>query len=333
MSDKVWYKTSNSNGEYYTPFSPIKKKYIAFAPPDSLAKTRDIAKFLNQNSRADYLHDGIAFSRTDDMAEPPVALPAGVYRFEEENYSGLPDRLVPMKLRVDKYVDLGGTFTKVEVDIAKFLANKKLYQEREFAYKMGILLYGPQGQGKSFFLRKIVKDLIPSDSVTVFMRELPSADFLDKVRSNLANELKVFIFEELVTSTSQDRDIDVLLNFLDGENSVANSIILATTNYPEKIPANVINRPSRFDKLYRIDTPSKEEIRTLLTYYFGRESYDSEVECSLGLSVAELKEAALLVMLHELQIGEAVKTLKDRKKLCEKAFAKPLQGVGFGSDY
>jgi SpoVK/Ycf46/Vps4 family AAA+-type ATPase len=329
MVEALWFKTSNDNGVYYSPFSSLKKRYRAM-PNGSVEDMQKIADYLNKSSRADYEQDGLICSRTDELCEAGEPLPAGVYRYAEENFSGLPDRLIPVKLREDKYIDLGGVFKKVEGDIQKFLNGEQFYKDRNFSYRLGILLYGPPGMGKSVFLRKLIEQIAPEGAYTVFLKSMPSRDFLDKVRSSMKDSFKIFIFEELVTATKSDSDVELMLNFLDGEDSISNSMVLATTNHADKLPLNIVSRPSRFDKLYLIDNPGKEEIKQLLTYYLDREPYPTEIDLAVGLSVAELKEASLLVGIHEMLFGEAVKSLKDRKKLCEKAFAKPTEEVGFG---
>ena len=39
-----------------------------------------------------------------------------------------------------------------------------------------------------------------------------------------------------------------------------------TTNYPEKLGARIINRPSRFDKRFKIDLPNAESRKIYFEY-------------------------------------------------------------------
>ncbi len=140
--------------------------------------------------------------------------------------------------------------------------------------------------------------------------------------------MKFFVFEEL-TSNLHDEFISRLLTFLDGELSVDKSIILATTNYPEKLPGNIVNRPSRFDKLFEFDFPNDQERAALLKHFLGRKVTPEEVLRSKDLSVADLKEVALFTAFNKTELLVGIKEVKDRASLCKRVFKKSTN-MGFG---
>jgi len=55
-----------------------------------------------------------------------------------------------------------------------------------------------------------------------------------------------------------DEDEQALLQLLDGGIQHSNTVIIATTNYPENLPDRIINRPSRIDRIVEIDMPTRE---------------------------------------------------------------------------
>jgi SpoVK/Ycf46/Vps4 family AAA+-type ATPase len=139
------------------------------------------------------------------------------------------------------------------------------------------------------------------------------------------------VFEELA-NVAEGIKMERLLDFLDGERSVDKSLVIATTNYPERLPGNLVDRPSRFDKLYKMGNPSEAERRKLLGHYLMREALDVEVAATKGLSTAAIKESCMLHHLQGVAVAQATKLLKDHKELVKKEFAESRSvGIGLGA--
>lgn len=326
---EVWQHIEDKNQNYYTPYANFRNYYTSIGDVSSPAEK---CEYLNNNPKSQYDREGIFRTSSKNVMTPGRELPDGVYRFQTEAYTpcgDLPDRFVPINVRDDSYITLAGPFESIKTDINKFISNKEFYYTRKFMYKLGILMYGSPGNGKTMFIRQVIDQLIPKDSITIFIPELPQQSFLDKVRSSLKGRLKVFVFEELAAATSEKYDVEQLLDFLDGEASIADSIILATTNYPEKIPKNVIDRASRFDKIYEIGCPKGQELKTLLEFFLQKPVTEAELQKAKNLSIADIKEISFLVELYGKTFEEGVKVMADRHKICEKAFARSFN-VGFG---
>jgi ATP-dependent 26S proteasome regulatory subunit len=66
------------------------------------------------------------------------------------------------------------------------------------------------------------------------------------------------VLEDLETIVG-DANRSFFLNELDGFSDNSGIVVLATTNYPERIDPAIIDRPSRFDRKYLFDLPSTEE--------------------------------------------------------------------------
>ena len=178
-------------------------------------------------------------------------------------------------------------------------------------------------------IRVLVKNEIPKDSVVVFFEFMPTTDAVNAMKKSLSERLKVFVFEELANLLEHSK-MERVLDFLDGEKSIDRTLMIATTNYPERLPGNIIERPSRFDKMYKMGHPKAKERKLILGHYLMREALDEEVKATDGLSTAALKEISLLTHLRKLTVMEAAKLMKDHSALVKKDFSE-TKSLGFGN--
>ena len=329
-----WYRVEHANGEFYTPFKEVRTRYFHI---DNREPTpEEIVEELTTRHDCMYMGDGFFEESISDSRDDTVdKVPPGVYRHKYNAGESSREGLIPFSLREDEIIELEGDYDLPVQDIEDFISEEteKYYQEVDVLQKVGILLYGLPGNSKSVTIRSILKKSIPllsERAVVIYItQEVPSHEFLAKMRETMDSDYKVFVFEELTTNLQQHRSIERILNFLDGEQSLNRMITLATTNFPEKLPENVVDRPGRFHKLYKFDTPSAENRRRLLRHFLQREPEEVEVTKTEGKSIADLMEIVTLTKVSRKSFMEAVKTIEDRKKLVKGAFAPPKDKVGF----
>ena len=249
-------------------------------------------------------------------------LPSGCYQYHINPQTG-EEGLTPFSVRADSYIEVDGALADTKRSIKKFLENKSIYRDKGIIYKLGIMMFGSPGQGKSMLLRHLINSEILKEAVVIFLNYLP-ANFLIKVREALGEDtLLVLVFEEFTEveeKIKKNHQTDTLLQFLDGELSLDNSIVFATTNYPEKIPENIVNRPGRFDKLMYFGDPKELAIKKLLSTWLDREVTVDEIRAVTGLSAAAIREVCLLQTVEGYSFLEAAKVLLDRRKLCANKF-------------
>lgn len=144
-----------------------------------------------------------------------------------------------------------------------FWKKKPYYVERKEPHKRGFLLWGPPGGGKTCTVSFIMQDFIKSGGIVfnfnyLLTHALPSFRMIEPYR-------KIMIIIEDIDEFLRDKhDESSLLELLDGNIQHSNTIIIATTNYPERLPDRIINRPSRFDRVSYIDCPSDNDRRIYL---------------------------------------------------------------------
>ena len=125
---------------------------------------------------------------------------------------------------------------------------KEKVEKMGFIHKLGILMHGKQGTGKTSIMNSISKYMIENrDSIVIFCNNFSTLNGgigLAKEIRNIQDNPIIFIADEFdiyVHELESD-----LKNLLDGKDSIPNSLFLASTNYIEKIPNTLKERPSRF---------------------------------------------------------------------------------------
>jgi len=119
----------------------------------------------------------------------------------------------------------------------------------------------------------------------------------------------VLVLEDL-DSLIGDEDRSYFLNQLDGFERNHGMIVLATTNYPDRIDAAIIDRPSRFDRKYHFNLPRVQEQAKYLASWqqqlntetgWKSDEVAAIAECTDEFSFAYLKEliiSSLMAWMH-----------------------------------
>lgn len=226
----------------------------------------------------------------------------------------------------DTYIDLNGDLHEFENTIDKFYTKKSVYIENGMKHKLGVLAYGAPGNGKSVRINQIIKKY-QDQAVIIFVDSSFPNSFIKKLKN--FDQPYIFIFEELTQNISDDRELAQILLFLDGENSLNQQLVFATTNYPEDLPANLASRPGRFDKLFHIDNPSDLVRRQYLEAKLGSIS-DEIIKLTKDQSIAYLREMIIASKINDTSLEDEIKNNKARIKLVKSAFKNAKSNLGFG---
>jgi hypothetical protein len=160
----------------------------------------------------------------------------------------------PKSMVSDELIDIPGTIAdEIFTDIDKFLSSKERYEAYSLTHKRGYLFWGPPGSGKtslSIMLgNRFVKQV---GGVVAYVAGV--GDFYNAVsimRDVEPGRPSMYLIEEADSIVNNTH----CLSILDGELSIQGAVFVAMTNYKNKLPPRISNRPGRFDRVEKVDAP------------------------------------------------------------------------------
>ncbi len=223
-----------------------------------------------------------------------------------------------------------------------FWKKRDVYRDYNFVHKRGILLYGDPGCGKSGIIQLCVKNLIEEENgIVINIKEDEDfkafIEFVPTIRNIEPERPLIVILEDIDSLAGEDRySTTKLLNILDGVKQIENVVYLATTNYPDKLQERITNRPSRFDRRYEVQMPSREIREAYIKNKLSDEdlkgiNIEEWLDASDNMSLSHLKEMVISVVVMGKELDEclsALDALSERPKI---KGGKRKPGIGFGN--
>ena len=198
-------------------------------------------------------------------------------------------------------------------DFAHFLDAEERYQGLGIAWRRGALMIGPPGNGKTHCVRALVKELgVSSLYVQSINHHYYTAQQMWQKVFERARGLTpcVLVLEDLDTLID-DENRSFFLNQLDGFEQNHGLIVLATTNYPDRIDPAIIDRPSRFDRKYHFLLPTLEERQEFLASWQRQLAEETGWESPEIDAVAAATEGFSFAYLKELVISGVMKWMQE----------------------
>lgn len=181
--------------------------------------------------------------------------------------------------------------------------------------KIGFLLHGPQGTGKSTAMYSIAEQLVKNYGAVVLQcddqNDLRAAlKHIENLRKLEPTLLVVAIMDECEGPMERyEKEMKLLL---DSKDTPSNFIFIGATNYIELIPATIKQRPSRIKHLFDCKAINEDEIIvfTILTD-MNKELAESDqlsgtevkkiTKQAVGKTIDEIKHLFLGVAIHKAQ--------------------------------
>ena len=280
---------------------------------DEACETMTAEKMIVSSSASkSWAENGDAFWVT---AKSHDKLPSGLYRCGHSDNIG--PYLKAQRIDTDTLMVLPDTASEEIVEeVEEFQSIREEFHKRGFLHKRGILLWGPPGSGKTSTIQLLLQLIIQRNAGIAIYAERPglTAKCLKLVRSIEPDRPIIVLMEDLDALVSDHGEAE-FLSLLDGESQVDNVIYVGTTNYPERLDARFVDRPSRFDTIKYIGMPSAAARRCYLSFKEASLNddealLDEYVKRTDGFSIAHLRELIILTMCFKRPLDESVKRLE-----------------------
>lgn len=256
---------------------------------------------------------GRNFQAVEQEATTNTALEPGAYKFSYNPMSG--ERMfTQFNPTSDDILDLpSAEYNRVIKEMGHFLnpKTKAKFKDTGFIYKRSALLYGLPGTGKTAIVTRVIRDVINSGGICLFIEDPRTIKLAYEVIDDLQPDTTVLTVLEEIDGMIHRFTDEPLLSILDGEIQKENVMYLATTNFVGEIPKRIL-RPGRFSSVVEVNYPNSEARLTYFNHKLGnRVSNISEfVEKTSGLSIDELKEVVQSVYIFENSLDEVVDRIK-----------------------
>jgi hypothetical protein len=256
-------------------------------------------------------------------AKTTLILTPGVYEIDSSSSVGIYFERIPIKNEgLVRFPDTNSDIVLSEIQ--KFWEREAIFDKYGLTYKRGILLYGPPGGGKTSAIQLVMEDVVNREGIVIKFTD-PDL-FIDGMRilRQIQPHTPVVVIMEDIDATLELHNESEILNILDGVNEVRKTVFLATTNYPDKLGPRIVNRPSRFDKRFRIGYPSEISRQIYFAHLFKDTDcksigvdIDQWVKDTDKLSIAHLKELFVQVVILGDPYEESLKKLRSMKEHIE----------------
>lgn len=286
------------------PAQPTRGSAIEAAPPPpTSASTRTDVDFA--------LWQILPNGRFRPGARTQAKLPAAAYRVQRDDYGLF---LTRTDILSDEIIELPeASHLRVLEGIRKFWASQSRYQKHGLIYKRGVLLWGPPGGGKTVTSQLLMNEIVRKHDGVVILADNPSwaVEALRFLRAIEPIRPLIVVLED-VDEIVREHSEHSLLAMLDGEHQTDNVVYIATTNYPERLGARIVNRPSRFDERIKIGMPS----RAARIVYLKKACAGLDVPLEQwaddtdGLSIAHLRELVVAVICLEQEYAGVIERLR-----------------------
>ncbi len=243
------------------------------------------------------------------------------------NANSLGYKLDPTSFVNDAILEEFVSTKEIEDIVDCFFNNLHLYEEFGIEVpKRGVLLWGPQGAGKTTALSKCTRKYDADGRTAIIIWDTNKFESHEVKSFFKSFEYKdvdklILVAEDLGGSSNDQqrmRSDSSLLSLLDNQEKTFTipTMIIATTNNPEAFAANITNRPGRFDDKIEVGYPSAKS-RCALLKFFAKDyaceesmSFVASTKCS-KFTPSQLKEAYIRSRLRSQTL---ISTLHDMVK-------------------
>ena len=197
-------------------------------------------------------------------------------------------------------------------------------------FKSGVLLWGPQGSGKSSIIKLASSKLVKRNGIVFFADINPAyvMEFLENF-TRIEPDRKCIVILEDLDSLIRNYGDSGYLEMLDSAKSINNVLFIATTNYPEKLEPRIYCRPGRFAEVIKVDMPTPIARKAFLEAILKKhDDVEYIVDHSNGFSIDHLSALVNSVYRQKKDLKNEIVRLRSLFKVPKSDGDEPSIGLG-----
>jgi len=207
------------------------------------------------------------------------------------------------------------TKAEIKANSVGFLQQRERWTQFGIPVRRGILLCGEPGTGKTIICKALMSDAQDITCITTNAYALAQGEYVTNLYE-LAQDLSPsIVFIEDIDLIGQSRTesgyqngsalIDLLAE-LDGVEQQQNMVTIATTNLLETLDKALSQRPSRFDKVIKLNRPSLQYRRQLIGQLCRKIPMDNSLQEYLAMKADNCTPAQLQEIMFSLMIQQPI---------------------------
>jgi hypothetical protein len=241
-----------------------------------------------------------------------------------------------MNIASDEIYELPDMQTTVVLDeVERFWNNESRYRKHNLLYKRGIIMHGPPGSGKTVCIKILINKLIQRGGIVIVVHNVGLAAMCLKAVKRIEPTRNLICIFEDIDEIIHANGESVVLSMLDGEHNVDRVLNLATTNYPDRLGARIINRPSRFDRRVPVGMPNAESrsfyLQKATAETLSAQDLATWTKDTDGMSIAHLRELVAAVYCLDQPYAEVIDRLSEMAKAVKAQDEFKHNSLGFGA--
>lgn len=153
----------------------------------------------------------------------------------------------------------------------KFFSSKEVYDDLGVPWKRGLMFYGPPGNGKTISLKALMHELLDRKHPipTLYVKTAPFTNDIRFVFAKAREQSPCMLILEDIETIVTPSTRSYFFNELDGLANNDGLLVVASTNYLDRLDPGLTQRPSRFDRKYLFSLPNEHE-RTLYCEFWRK---------------------------------------------------------------